>query len=81
MNKSILYAVAAAPVLAFVLYQQAPVAAEQQVEQAKSVAWYVANIREARKQNEVCFKDQALQTTEPCQNALHALQISFKGGN
>lgn len=47
----------------------------------KSVAWYVANIREARQQNQACYNTPSLQSTPNCVNALHALEISFKGGN
>lgn len=50
-------------------------------EQAKSIAWYVANVKEARAKNQQCFDDPSLKATEDCENALHALQISFKGGN
>jgi hypothetical protein len=48
---------------------------------AKSVAWYVANIRAARTQNQQCFDHPELKETENCQNSLHALQISFNGNN
>jgi len=50
-------------------------------EEIKSVAWYVANIREARQQNQTCHDSPGLQSTSNCVNALHALEISFKGGN
>lgn len=50
-------------------------------EDAKSVAWYVANIQEARQQNQACYDTPSLQSTQNCANALHALEISFKGGN
>lgn len=50
-------------------------------EQAKSVAWYVANVKEAKAKNQQCFDNPGLKATEDCENALHALQISFKGGN
>jgi hypothetical protein len=52
-----------------------------QAEQAKSIAWYVANVKEARAKNQQCFDNPNIKTTEDCENALHALQISFKGGN
>jgi hypothetical protein len=48
---------------------------------AKSVAWFVANLKEARAQNQLCHDDASIQATPACENALHALQISFKGGN
>lgn len=47
----------------------------------KSVAWYVANIKDARLQNQICYDTPSLQSTPTCVNALHALEISFKGGN
>lgn len=50
-------------------------------EQAKSIAWYVANVKEAKAKNQQCFDNPGLKATEDCENALHALQISFKGGN
>lgn len=50
-------------------------------EEIKSVAWYVANIREARQQNQTCHDSPSLQSTSNCVNALNALEISFKGGN
>ncbi|WP_367155429.1 EexN family lipoprotein [Methylomonas sp. HYX-M1] len=53
----------------------------QQIEPNKSVAWYVANIKDAKIKNQQCYDDPNLKDTEDCQNALHALQISFKGGN
>ena len=48
---------------------------------AKSLAWYTANIKEARAQNQICHDNPELQSSENCENALHALQITFKGGN
>ena len=53
----------------------------QQAEAAKSIAWYVANVQEARAKNQQCFDNPGIKTSEDCENALHALQISFKGGN
>lgn len=53
----------------------------QQAENAKSVAWYVANIREARAKNQECYDNPSMQASLDCANALHALQISFNGGN
>ena len=47
----------------------------------KSVAWYVANIKEAQAKNIECRKDSSnteLQSTPDCVNALHAIEISFK---
>lgn len=50
-------------------------------EEVKGVGWYVANIPEARKQNQVCHDNPALKDTPSCVNSLHALEISFKGNN
>lgn len=55
--------------------------ATQQAENTKSVAWYVANIREARTKNQECHDNPSMQTSSDCTNALHALEISFNGGN
>lgn len=49
--------------------------------QAKSVAWYVANLKDARTKNQLCHDTPNLQGSLDCQNALHALEITFKGGN
>lgn len=49
--------------------------------EAKSVAWYVANIKAAQAKNNECRQDinaSALQSTPDCINALHAIEISFK---
>jgi len=46
----------------------------------KSVAWFVANTRDARTQNDECHNNPGIQSTPNCVNALHALQISFAGG-
>lgn len=48
---------------------------------AKTVAWYVANIKDARAQNQACHDDPAIQGSANCANSLHALEITFKGGN
>lgn len=55
--------------------------AKPEAEQAKTVAYYVANVKEARIKNQQCFDNPGIKATEDCENALHALQISFKGGN
>jgi hypothetical protein len=47
----------------------------------KSVAWYTANIRDARLQNQICHDKPEIRDNEECINSLHALEISFKGGN
>jgi hypothetical protein len=51
---------------------------------AKSIAWYVANLSEARAKNKECYdgphaKD--MQSSPDCANSLKALNISFTGGN
>ena len=51
------------------------------VSEAKPVAWYVANIKEARSKNQQCHDNPGLQSSDDCSNALHALEITFKGGN
>ncbi len=52
---------------------------DQQEQSAKSVAWYTANVREARAKNKICFDNKALQSTTDCKNALHALEIIYVG--
>jgi hypothetical protein len=47
----------------------------------KSVAWFVANAKDARDQNKQCHDNPSIQSTPNCVNSLHALQISFAGGN
>ncbi len=47
----------------------------------KTVAWYVAHIRDARLQNQACHDQPGLKDTANCINSLHALEISFTGGN
>lgn len=52
--------------------------------EAKSVAWYVANMPEARKKNRECYQDPSakdLQASSGCVNSLQALKLSFAGGN
>ncbi len=46
----------------------------------KSVAWYVANAKEARDQNKECHDNPVIQSTPNCLNSLQALQLSFAGG-
>ncbi|MGR8931295.1 MAG: EexN family lipoprotein [Gammaproteobacteria bacterium] len=52
-----------------------------QASSENSVAWYVANIKEAKAKNQECHDNPSLQSSSDCANALHALEISFKGGN
>jgi hypothetical protein len=49
-------------------------------EDAKSVAWYSANIKEAQAKNQVCHDNPNLKSTPECANALHALEITFGVG-
>lgn len=56
--------------------------AEDSAQQSsKSVAWYVANIRAAKAKNQECHDNPDIQASQDCSNALHALEISFTGGN
>ena len=52
-----------------------------QSEEAKSVAWYVSNIKTAQAKNNECHRASnatELQSTPDCINALHAIEISFR---
>ena len=55
--------------------------AESTSNQEKSVAWYVANAKEAHEQNKECYDNPSLQSTPNCVNSLHALELKFAGGN
>ena len=46
-------------------------------EESKSVAWYTANIKEAKAKVQECHDNSSLQTSPECANARHALEISF----
>ncbi|MEQ1622481.1 MAG: hypothetical protein ABL919_13820 [Methylococcales bacterium] len=46
-----------------------------------SVAWFVSNMKEAKEQNKLCHDNPSIQSSPSCVNSLHALQISFAGGN
>ncbi|WP_157199224.1 hypothetical protein [Methylomonas koyamae] len=82
MKKSHVMLIAAAVVLlGSTAALNVTVANESGKEDAKSVAWYVANIQEAKVQNQVCHDNPSNQSNENCANALHALEITFKGGN
>lgn len=82
MKKNVLVATAiAAMVLVFTAFKSSNAGEATVNDQAKSLAWFVANIQEARKQNQQCHDDPSLQSSPECLNALHALEISFKGGN
>ena len=47
-------------------------------ESMNSVAWFTANIPEARSKNRECFQKPELQSTPECKNSQHALEISYK---
>ncbi len=54
--------------------------AESSKSDAKSVAWYTANIKKAEAKNKECRADSnniELQATPDCINALQALELSF----
>jgi type II secretory pathway pseudopilin PulG len=51
----------------------------QQEKEAKSVAWYTANVRQARQKNKACYDNAELQSTEDCKNAQHALELVYVG--
>lgn len=51
------------------------------LEAEKSVAWYVANIKAAKAKNQECHDNPGAQSPDDCAKALHALEISFTGGN
>jgi len=56
----------------------------EKTKEAKSVAWYVANIQEAKAQNKVCYGNGAstdTQSSPDCLNSLQALKISHVGNN
>jgi len=50
-----------------------------QGKEATSVAWFTANVKEARDQNKECFDNPGLQESATCKNALHALRIIYVG--
>ncbi len=81
MQKNIILLVLSGAILALSAFKV--ISAENATAQtsAKSVAWYVANIQAARTTNQQCHDSPNMQSSEDCQNALHALEISFKGGN
>ncbi len=52
---------------------------EESNKEAKSIAWYTANVKEARSKNKECFDNEELQSTEDCENSLHALRLVYVG--
>jgi hypothetical protein len=79
MKKYAIIAISVTSVLALTAFN-ATVAGESN-DNTKSVAWYVANVKAAKMQNQECHDNPSLQSTPNCENSLHALQIMFKGGN
>ena len=79
MKINILIAIATTLILGVTGFK-ATIAGESKSEE-KSVAWYVANIQAAKTQNQECHDNPSLQSKPNCANALHALEIAFKGGN
>ncbi len=47
----------------------------------KSLAWFVANPKEALATNKICFDNPQMKTTEACVNSLQALEMTHKGPN
>jgi hypothetical protein len=81
MNRNVLLAIIAALILGFTAFKATIAGESSNGDEVKSLAWYVANIKEARAQNQECHDNPGIQSTPACVNALHALEISFKGGN
>lgn len=57
---------------------------EAKGDESKTVAWYVANLKEARAKNKECYGDSKavdLQATPDCVNSLQALKMSHVGAN
>lgn len=80
MKKNVLVFAIAALALGLTAFK-ATTAGETAAKSEKSLAWYVANLKDAKKQNQECHDNPSLQSTPDCVNSLHALEISFKGGN
>lgn len=80
-KKNVLLAIIAALVLGFTAFKATVAGEASNGDEVKSLAWYVANIKEARRQNQECHDNPSIQSTPTCVNALHALEITFKGGN
>ncbi len=76
MNKtSLIMLIAAVSILTITAFRAG------NAEESKSVAWYTANIREAKTKVQACHDNPSLQQGSPeCANARHALEISFGVG-
>ena len=81
MQKNTIILIATALVLVLSAFKVISAEESTQGVEAKSVAWYVANVKEAQAKNQQCHDNPGIQSSPDCENALHALQISFKGGN
>lgn len=81
MNKLSLLLALSTLTLALTAFDAISAEAASSEAETKSVAWYVANIKEAQAKNQQCHDHPNLQASADCANALHALQISFNGGN
>lgn len=81
MQKNTILLIAAGAVLVLSAFKVISAEKASTENDLKSVAWYVANIKEARATNQQCHDNPSQQSSQDCQNALHALEISFKGGN
>ena len=79
MKKNAIIAIAVTLVLVLTAFN-VTIASESN-EDSKSVAWYVTNIKAAKTQNQACYDNPSLKYTPNCVNSLHALEITFKGGN
>ncbi|MBK8815560.1 MAG: hypothetical protein IPN42_08690 [Methylococcaceae bacterium] len=47
----------------------------------KSLAWFVANPKDALVTNKICYDNPQLKSTESCVNSLKALNMMHKGPN
>ena len=54
---------------------------EAKMPEIKSVAWYMANPKEALAKNKECYDNPTLKSTENCVYSLQALEITHKGPN
>jgi hypothetical protein len=54
---------------------------ETKTPEIKSVAWYMANQKQALAKNKECYDNPQLKTTENCVYSLQALEITHKGPN
>jgi hypothetical protein len=54
---------------------------EAKMPETKSVAWYMANPKDALEKNKECYDNPKLKTTENCMYSLQALELIHKGPN